>query len=138
VPTPLMRQGNFSELLNPALNGAAVQLYEPNSGSGGPAEQLVCNGQNNVVCASQIDPVAQNLLNLYPLPNANGWTPGLTTNNYKLNNATSNNTIQWDQRIDWNVSKSDQAYARYSYNHVINFTAPPLGPVLDGRWRLRL
>ena len=24
VPTPLMRQGNFSELLNPALTGAAI------------------------------------------------------------------------------------------------------------------
>ena len=136
VPTPLMRQGNFSELLNPTLNGAAVQLYEPNSG-GGAGNELVCNGQNNVLCASQIDSVAQNILSLYPLPNANGWaagqtTGGLTTNNYKLNTATTNNTIQWDQRIDWNINKSDQAYARYSYNHVINFSAPPLGPTLDG------
>jgi outer membrane receptor protein involved in Fe transport len=136
VPTPLMREGNFTELLNPQLNGAAVQLYEPNSG-GGAGNELVCNGQNNVMCPNQIDPVAQNILKLYPLPNANGWTAGqqtggLTTNNYKLNTPTTNNTVQWDQRIDWNISKKDQAYARYSYDHVINFTAPPLGPILDG------
>ena len=128
VPTALMRQGNFSEILNPALNGASVQLYQPNSG-GGAGNELSCNGQNNVLCASQIDPVAQHLLSLYPLPNANN---GLTTNNYKLNTATTNNTIQWDQRIDWNISPRDQAYARYSYDHVINFAAPPLGPILDG------
>ena len=128
VPTALMRQGNFSEILNPALNGASVQLYQPNSG-GGAGNELSCNGQNNVLCASQIDPVAQHLLSLYPLPNANN---GLTTNNYKLNTATTNNTIQWDQRIDWNISSRDQAYARYSYDHVINFAAPPLGPILDG------
>jgi outer membrane receptor protein involved in Fe transport len=130
VPTALMRQGNFTELLNPALTGntAPVQLYRPNSGGGAGNEQT-CNGQNNVLCSSQIDPVAQKLLNLYPLPNANN---GATFNNYKLNTATTNNTIQWDQRVDWNISKSDQAYARYSYDHVINFAAPPLGPILDG------
>jgi hypothetical protein len=128
VPTALMRQGNFSELLNPALNGASVQLYQPNSG-GGVGHELTCNGQNNVMCPNQINAVAQHILNLYPLPNANN---GLTTNNYKLNTATTNNTVQWDQRIDWNISKKDQAYARYSYNHVINFAAPPLGPILDG------
>jgi hypothetical protein len=32
VPPALMRQGNFSELLNASLNGQSVQLYQPNSG----------------------------------------------------------------------------------------------------------
>ncbi len=128
VPTPLMRQGNFSELLNSSLNGSSVQLYEPNSG-GGAANKLVCNGQNNVLCTNQIDPIAQNILNLYPLPNTNG---GKTTNNYVVNSPTHNNTIQWDQRIDWNLTSRDQAFARYSYNHVITVNAPPLGPILDG------
>ena len=61
VPTPLMRQGNFTELLNPTLNGSSVQLYQPNSGGTTP---LSCNGQNNVMCPSQIDSVAKNILNL--------------------------------------------------------------------------
>ena len=36
TPTPLMRQGNFTELLNTGLTGQAkpVQLYQPNSGGG--------------------------------------------------------------------------------------------------------
>lgn len=134
VPTPLMRQGNFTELLNPTLNGSSVQLYQPNSGG---TTRLSCNGQNNVMCPGQINSVAKNILNLYPLPNTNGWTAGQTTggqttNNYIVNAPTHNNTIQWDQRIDWNISPKDQAYARYSYNHVIIVNQPPLGPILDG------
>ena len=37
VPTALERQGNFSELLNPAINGTGIpiQLYNPGS-AGGP------------------------------------------------------------------------------------------------------
>ncbi|HEY1730999.1 MAG TPA: TonB-dependent receptor [Terriglobales bacterium] len=128
VPTALMRQGNFTELLNPGLNGQSVQLYQPNSG-GGAANTLQCNGQNNVFCANQINAVAQKILNLYPTPNANN---GKTYNNYIVNSPVHNNTFQWDQRLDWNISTKDQAYARYSYDHVITVNTPPLGPILDG------
>ncbi len=128
VPTALMRQGNFSELLNTNLNGQSVQLYQPNSG-GGAANKLSCDGQNNVFCQSQIDPVAQAILKLYPMPNANG---GKTFNNYIVNTSTHNNTIQWDQRLDWNISSGDQAYVRYSYMHQIAQNGLPLGDPLDG------
>src|ERR1700733_2627007 len=49
VPTPLMRQGNFSELLSTNLTGAAqpTLLYQPNSGG---TASLTCNGQQNVFC----------------------------------------------------------------------------------------
>ncbi len=123
-----MRQGNFSELLNTNLNGQSVQLYQPNSG-GGAANKLSCDGQNNVFCQSQIDPVAQAILKLYPMPNANG---GKTFNNYIVNTSTHNNTIQWDQRLDWNISSGDQAYVRYSYMHQIAQNGLPLGDPLDG------
>jgi len=128
VPTPLMRQGNFSELLSTNLNGQSVQLYQPNSG-GGAANKLSCNGQNNVFCPGQINAVALNILNLYPLPNANG---GKTFSNYVVNTPTHNNTFQWDQRLDWNFSSKDQAYARYSYVHQITVNGLPLGNPLDG------
>jgi hypothetical protein len=128
VPTPLMRQGNFSELLNTSLTGEAqpVQLYQPNSGG---AATLSCNNQNNVFCASQIDPLAQKILNLYPQPNANG---GKTFNNLVENVAQANDTWQWDQRMDWNISSRDQAYSTFSYLHNITRNQFPLGPILDG------
>jgi hypothetical protein len=128
VPTPLMRQGNFSELLNPSLTGAAqaIQLYQPNSGG---SASLSCNGQNNVYCANQINQVASRILSLYPQPNANN---GKTYNNLIENVSQNNDTYQWDQRLDWNISQKDQAYVRYSYLHQIILNALPLGPILDG------
>ncbi len=146
VPTPLMRQGNFTEVFNPALTGkgSPTRLYAPNSGGATP---LTCGnptpGQTttNILCANQIDKVASNLVSLFPHPNANGWnssnntgsgTGGLTYNNLNENINDQNNTWQWDQRLDWNISAKDQTYARYSYQHQQANNPPPLGPILDG------
>jgi hypothetical protein len=128
VPTALMRQGDFSELLNTALTDSQpVTLYQPNSAN--PNTPLTCNGKANVFCVGQINPIAQNILKLYPNPNANN---GKTYNNYNNNLASKDNTFQWDQRLDWNASAKDQAYARYSYAHEQKHNDLPLGPLLDG------
>jgi hypothetical protein len=129
VPSALERQGNFSELLNGNLNGvgAPVKLYEPNTAD--PAQPLICNGQQNVFCAAQINSVAQKILSLYPSPNING---GKLYSNYLVNVGNSDNTVQWDQRLDWNPSAKDQTYVRYSYLHEIKTNGLPLGPILDG------
>ena len=129
VPTALMRTGDFSELLNTNLTnqGVPVQLYQPNSGG---AQTLQCNGNNNVFCQNQIDLTAQNIIKLYPQPNFG--LSGQTYNNYRTNVGRGDNTIQWDQRLDWNMSQRDQAYVRYSYAHEIIQHGLPLGPILDG------
>jgi hypothetical protein len=128
VPTVKERNGDFTELLDGTINGKGepVQLYASNSGG---AATLSCNGVNNVLCPSQINKVAQNILNMYPLPNTNGAN---LYNNFIVNAPTHPNTIQWDQRLDWNISPKDQAYFRYSYEHQITLNTPPLGPILDG------
>jgi Carboxypeptidase regulatory-like domain len=127
VPTPLMRAGNFSELLNATLTGQQpVQLYEPGSGGTAP---LSCNGNNNVFCAPQLSAVAQNILSLYPVPNTNN---GRTYNNYTANQNTVDNTVQWDGKLNWNASEKDQAFSRVSYSNDRGNIPPPLGPVLDG------
>ena len=138
VPTPLMRTGNFSELLNTSLTGQAhpVSLYIPNSGGNtdttgqSTVNRQSCNSVANVLCTNQIDTAAQKILNLYPAEA--GPNVGLTYNNLVENVPSHNNTWQWDQRMDWNISQKDQVYFRYSYNHQQGHTAPPLGPVLDG------
>lgn len=128
VPTANMRLGNFSELLNTGLTGLAkpIQLYQPNSGG---TQTVSCNGQNNVYCAGQIDKVAQNIVNLYPLPNANN---GLTYNNYVVTTNSVDNRWSWDARMDWNISAKDQTFARYSYLNERSSYPPPLGSILDG------
>jgi hypothetical protein len=127
VPTTLMRTGNFSELLNPSLTGQqAVNLYQPGSGGTTP---LACNGSANVFCPAQLSSVAQHILSLYPLPNTNN---GLTYNNYTANLNTVDNTVQWDGKINWNLSDHDQAFTRVSYSNDRGNIPAPLGPVLDG------
>lgn len=128
VPTPLMRQGNFSELLNTNLTGESQPqlLYEPGSGGTAP---LQCNSQPNVFCTGQIDTVAQALLNLFPLPNVNN---GKTFQNYVITRNVQDNTFQWDTRMDWNLSSKDQAFGRFSYNHEPQYRPPVFGPILDG------
>ncbi|MFT4113792.1 carboxypeptidase regulatory-like domain-containing protein [Silvibacterium sp.] len=134
VPTALMREGNFTELLNTSLTGDSqpVYLYQPNTyGGTNPAAPayLTCNGQQNVFCTDQISALAQKILNLYPSPNTND---GKTYNNYIVNANDVDNTWQWDTRMDWNISSKDQLFARFSYYHEPGDYTPPLGPILDG------
>jgi hypothetical protein len=146
VPTTLERQGDFSELLNPLYTGGApIYLYQQRSG-GGPNPQAPgttiataspyqqsCNGRLNVLCPAAINPLAQRLLNLYPLPNrVNAAGSGLLSANYTQPINNNDNTVQWDARVDYNPSATDQAFVRYSYQHEYQFYPPPLGPILDG------
>jgi Carboxypeptidase regulatory-like domain len=127
VPTAPMRQGDFTELLNPALTstGKAVTLYEPGSAGTTP---LACNGQVNVICSGSIDTVAQAVLNAYPLPNANN---GKLFNNYNVTSNAINNTFQWGTRFDWNISSHDLAFVRFSYMNSPASYPPPLGATID-------
>jgi hypothetical protein len=130
VPTTRMRTGDFTELLNPSLTGYSgpINLYQPGSRGTIPLGQP-CGRSQNVFCASDINPTAQNILNLYPQPNVNN---GRTYNNYNTNIGKRDNTIQWDQRLDWNISSKDQIFGRYSYFHEIINNGLPFGPILDG------
>ena len=179
TPTPRMRRGDFSELLDTAnLSGTCpTVLYAPNSNTGnyscanhvptapqgtpgtGTAgfngafqqygTQVTTTSQGysyrpgqNVFNPTVLNPVALNILKMYPLPNYGGWNSsnnsntstasGQTYNNLLEILPTTNNTVQWDQRLDWDISAKDRAYARYSYSHMYNTFAAPLGPILDG------
>ena len=71
VPTALMRQGNFSELLGPNIfYSSPVQIVNPTTGVPYP---------NNIIPQGQLSPNGIGLLNAYPLPNLTGngssnWT----------------------------------------------------------------
>ncbi len=131
VPTLAMRNGDFSELLNGAnnSNNKPVVLYQPSSTNAGVVP-LSCNGQANVICPNQIDPVAQNLLKLFPAPNQGG--PNQTYANFTNQTNAVDNTWQFDTRMDWNASSKDQAFARYSYRHEPGLRPPVFGNPLDG------
>ncbi len=141
VPTAAMRTGDFTEMLDPANTAGrgSVALFLPGGdpttadGTAVPVathRYLTCNGVRNVVCPNQISPVAQSVLNLYPLPNQGG--PHQTFNNYTVPaTATTTNTTQYDLRVDYNFSSHDQMFGRYSYSNTPTTFTAPFG-LLDG------
>jgi hypothetical protein len=130
VPTMLMRQGNFTELLNGSFNGTGVPLKLSEPENPNAAMGSACGNPLNVMCASEIDSVAQKLLNLYPPPNVN--SAGVFTNNYLAKRNSTDNTFQFDMRMDWSPGARDQVFARFSLINEPGTRAAPLGPVLDG------
>ena len=109
----------------------------------------------NVFNPATLDTVAQKVLQLYPCPNYaaagqpnfgkpnGGWTTGNcnassdtdygpTSNNYQVDLNSYSDPIQWDGKLDWDLSSRDLATFRIDYQHIINRNTPPLGDILDG------
>ena len=128
VPTALMRQGNFTELLNPALNGGnfdtdypicypgAAQLNNnPSANSKGQIfdPQTCAPFAGNMIPAGRLNPVAVNYLKAFPLPTR---TDRVLQNYFVANSSTSKyNTF--DVRLDWNPSSGDLFFFRTSYDN---------------------
>lgn len=64
---------------------------------------------NNTIPASRFDPLALQVLQHYPLPNAAG------ANNYKRTAVEPDNQDQFDGRIDQVFNSKHRAFVRYSY-----------------------
>ncbi len=120
VPTQAMRNGDFSALGTPIYNpftttfNAATQTYS--------RTQASCNGVLNVICPSQMDPVAARLVSLWGLPNI----PGAGyVNNWAGNVSYGGNTDQGTARIDHSFSEKQQAFFRFSYWSDLDLAADP-------------
>jgi hypothetical protein len=134
VPTTLMKSepGNLSQLLTPSLTGQSQPwlVYEPNSGGTRPLGSA-CGNPQNVMCASEINPVALKLFqDAYPAPNTG--PSGQTYNNYHWSQSTSDTTNQVDARVDYNLSATDQVFGRVSWSAENKYVSAPLGPIFDG------
>jgi outer membrane receptor protein involved in Fe transport len=103
VPTALMRQGNFSELLNPALSGLSQPIAITNLQTGQPFA-------GNIIPTSRINPVSANVASIYPLPNAPG-----NFNNYTIAVPRAVDDDGFNVRMDHQFSQKDSFFARYSY-----------------------
>jgi Carboxypeptidase regulatory-like domain/TonB dependent receptor len=99
VPTAQERQGDFSGMGTPLINFAAGGVPIP----------------GNRIPEAAINPVARNVLNMYPLGNV---SPSL----YRETVLITNVLDQAGGRVDLNLSQTDQVFARYSYSggHNIN------------------
>ena len=93
VPTAAERQGDFSALPTPLLNLAAGGVPFP----------------GNRLPEQAINPVARNVLAMYPLGNV---SPSI----YRATLVGRNDYDQAGGRVDVNASTRDQLFARYSYS----------------------
>lgn len=100
LPTAADRTGNLSDL--------PVQLYDPLSGD--PATGRRSPFPNNQIPTSRLDPISQNLLPYWPVPNR----PGVAAN-YITTVPQKNDYDQITTRIDHNISSADRLMGRFSY-----------------------
>ena len=106
VPTTLMRQGNFSELLNPAASGLSQPYVIRNVSTGAPFP-------GNIIPSNLQNPVGLNYLNAFPMPNI----AGKVQQNYVVQRQQTQNFDDFDIRADWNATQGDRVFARASYAH---------------------
>ncbi|HYC93370.1 MAG TPA: TonB-dependent receptor [Thermoanaerobaculia bacterium] len=105
VPTLKMRDGDFSELLDPShcllrdSTGTCrpVIIYDPLTGNPFP---------NNVIPANRINPVGRAYLNAFPAP-----TNASITRNYLTERQKQSTYDDFDAKIDFTISATDQLFA---------------------------
>ncbi|MGC2638851.1 MAG: carboxypeptidase-like regulatory domain-containing protein, partial [Acidobacteriaceae bacterium] len=143
VPTTLMRQGNFTELLSPGGTGTATsvpnQAICPNLYGGGGAvlpqfsagygyvyDPQTClpfgwdTGTNlpgpniNIVPAGDQITAGATYLNAFPNPNISGADIATNTPNFSRAVYNIETLNDYDVRVDWTAGAKDSLFARYS------------------------
>ncbi|HEV2248694.1 MAG TPA: carboxypeptidase-like regulatory domain-containing protein [Terriglobia bacterium] len=117
VPTPLERNGDFSEMATPIYDPYTT---DPNTG----ARTLINPSNPFVIPPNRINSVGQNVVNLYPQPNR----PGVV-NNYLLNPKYTQDEDSTDIKVDFPWRAQDQLFGHYTYDDVRAHTPGPLGDI---------
>jgi Carboxypeptidase regulatory-like domain/TonB dependent receptor len=142
VPTPLMRQGDFTELNGNPGNGLTGTgsnnpgiIYDPrtNSCAGSVCTrqpfQAMKNGvlTNNVIPSGFISPIAQNMQQFLPIPS----DPTKVSNNYIGTRIAGNDNHLTDYRVDYDLSSRHRisTVGAIGVNHFLNNFAAPFLPL---------
>ncbi len=104
VPTAKMRQGDFSELLDPSFTGIGrpIVVDDPQTNQPFPG---------NVIPRDRLNPVAVNYLNSFPLPDRTDRAQS----NYFTHRERTSDFNDFDLRIDHNIGPRDSLFLRASY-----------------------
>jgi Carboxypeptidase regulatory-like domain len=100
VPTAATRQGNFQ--------GQGL-IYDPLTTTPLGSNYTRTAFANNIIPASRFDPIAAQLVNLYPLPQTSGLV-----NNYVSQPVKTTDNNRADIRVDHQISSNQNFFARYS------------------------
>jgi hypothetical protein len=157
VPTPAEVSGDFSSFLdlttptgaldcngNPTYTGEIFDPTQAQSGSaynGGPCSLPIGTTgpgwtgtptnkfTNPGGTSTPIDPLAQELANLFPPPTPNITNPG---GNYLADPKRNETENKFDVRYDHIISGKDNFFTRFSYGNDSNFLPSPFQNFLDG------
>ena len=121
VPTAAERSGNLNGLV---AGLGAGPVMNPFTGAPFPNNTIPTGS-----CQACINPVAQSLLNYYPLPNAN---LGVLNPSYNYQTLVPNpsNSNGFDLRLDHNITAKQQLYVRYSFKNAFYTEYNNAGTVL--------
>jgi hypothetical protein len=130
VPTAAERSGDFSQaLITDPYSGNVVPntIYNPYQDTN---KVVLLQSQrpqfpNNQIGKQWWDPVGEKVLNLYPLPNQPGAADG--TNNFRANTTNSTRSLQFDAKVDEQVSNTTHLAARFSHAHYTSGVPTVLG-----------
>jgi outer membrane receptor protein involved in Fe transport len=115
-PTAAMRSGDFSAY--PAI------IYDPNTYNAATNTRQPYTG--NVIPASQIDPIAKNMLAIMASPNLSG-----VKNNLRINSLAAQTQDQFDTRVDHVFSERDNMFGRFTHGDA-DITYPTTPVFLSG------
>ncbi len=133
VPTEAERNGDFSALLK---LGSNYQIYDPSSGvlQNGRISRMPING--NKLNPTQINPIAKNYLQYYPLPNQPGGPDG--TNNYLAPAARRDTFNSEIGRLDFNLGSHNKLFWNFRHNDRIEDRNNLFANAATGRNLLRI
>ncbi|HKE95104.1 MAG TPA: TonB-dependent receptor, partial [Povalibacter sp.] len=106
VPTALERQGVFTTAMRDPVTG---QPFD-----------------NNTIPANRVDPVARQLMDLFPLPNAAG------ANNFFRTANTTDDATRYMLRSDFNIGSVNNMFVRYFQSNRDRFIPGNFGGIADG------
>ncbi len=119
MPPALERTGDFTQSFNG--NGSLQEIYDPFSTRANPdgAGFIRDPFPGNVIPASRFDPVAVNVLKLYPNPTRAGV--GVTNvNNFFRTVPFRQEVDRYDTRVDWSKSQTYSTFVRWSRSDLLN------------------
>lgn len=105
VPTDAERQGDFSALLK---LGPQYQLYDPSTAVQNGTVVTRKPFAGNIIPQGQLNPIALNILKLFPEPNIAGQPGGF--DNYGNTAPTTDNYNNYLGRLDYNMSQRNQMF----------------------------
>src|SRR5688500_11757387 len=115
VPTEKMRRGDFSDLL---AIGSQYQIYNPFTTRPHPTQAgrfIRDPFPGNIIPSNLFNPVAQRILEYFPLPNQAGTADG--QQNFQNPTAVAYETYYTATgRIDHNISGKHRVYGRFSWD----------------------